>query len=252
MPKYFVAPENIFNGAITMSGENAAYLIVVLRVRPGAKITVCDGKKTDYDCEITAVTGRDSLEMKILSRAPAPEPRLDVTLYQSLPKSDKMEHVIQKCVELGVSRIAPVYTKNSPVDRLTDAKLHCYKKISEASARQCMRGIIPVISPFTLEQAAADASRLSLAFAMYENERFTSLKSFLNDNPLARFESVGFFIGPDGGFTPEEAAMIKRAGIPTVSLGSRVLKTETAGPAVLSILMYETDELGSKIWRGYS
>ncbi|MDR1000993.1 MAG: 16S rRNA (uracil(1498)-N(3))-methyltransferase [Clostridiales bacterium] len=244
MPKYFVHTHDIAGDTITLMGESAAHLIVVLRARPGERVIVCDGEKTDYDCEIISITGRDSLKLKILSSAVAPEPSTEVTLYQALPKGDKLELVIQKCVELGVTRIVPIITKNASLDRLSDAKLKRYEKISEAAAKQSMRGIIPVIAvPFTFSQAITDSKYLSLTFAPYEYERHVTLKKFLSANPLEGKKSIGFFIGSEGGFASEEISQLHNADIPTVSLGKRVLRTETAGLCVLAILMYELNEM---------
>ena len=247
MPKYFVQAADIENGRILMRGENADHLITVIRARRGGHVIVCDGRCTDYECEITDISpGKDKqISMKILSKREAPEPRLKVTLYQALPKADKMEYIIQKCVEMGVSNIVPVYTDNSEIKMLTETKLSRYRKISEASAKQCMRGIIPPIGPpIPLEQAIAGSGDRDLVFAPYENERATGLKDFLSQYNLSAVNSAAFFIGSEGGFSAGETDMFVNAGIPLISLGSRILRTETAGFAVLTILMYACDELG--------
>jgi len=247
MPKYFVKPEDIDkeNSAVILSGENAEHLISVLRARRGDPVVVCDGCSTDYHCEITdIVSGRGKrLSVKILSERGVREPRLQTTLYQALPKTDKMEYIIQKCVEMGVHSIVPIYTDNSDIKALSDAKLARYRKISEASAKQSMRGIIPDIgAPITLKQAVADSAGYNLAFAAYENENRIGLKDILSD--MAKYNAAAFFIGAEGGFSDDEADMFIKADIPRVSLGARILRTETAGFAVLTVLMYTSGELG--------
>ena len=248
MPKYFVKPEEIDKetGAILIGGENADHLVTAMRARRGDSVIVCDGNCIDYSCEITdIVTGRDKrLTLKILSKSAVREPRLKVTLYQAIPKADKMEYVIQKCVEMGIYEIIPIYTDNSDIKVLSEAKLARYRKISGASAKQSMRGIIPYFgAPVTLDQAVADSGRTGFTFAPYENEHSTGLKDVLSKTNMAEISSAAFFIGSEGGFSETEAGLFVKAGIPRVSLGPRILRTETAGFAVLTILMYVSNEL---------
>ena len=248
MPKYFVDASDIDNGRVIMRGENADHLITVVRARPGDSVIVCDGWRMDYICEIADISsGKDRyLTLRIQSKREAPEPLLKTTIYQALPKADKMEYIIQKCVEMGVTDIIPVYTDNSEIKILSEAKLSRYRKISEASAKQCMRGIIPRIgAPIALEQAVADSRGCDLVFAPYENERQTGLKDFLRGRNMGEIRSCAYFIGSEGGFSDREADMFTEAAIPLVSLGNRILRTETAGFAVLTVLMYMCGELGA-------
>ena len=248
MSKYFVLPEDIDpeNKRAAIAGDNADHLITAMRAKRGDPVIVCDGRCTDYHCEVSdIVPGRNKrLELRIVSVCRAPEPRLKVTLYQALPKASKMEYVIQKCVEMGITRIVPIYTDNSQIRTMSFARLDRYRKISEAAAKQSMRGIIPYIgSPIPLEQAIADKADFGLVFAPYENERQTGLKDILTENKTAGLSSAAFFIGSEGGFSAGEAGLFTQAGIPRVSLGERVLRTETAGFAVLTVLMYVCNEL---------
>ena len=249
MPKYFVMPEDMdkTGGIIHIGGENADHLITVMRSRSGDPVIVCDGQSMDYNCEISDIgLGRDKrVTLKILSEQDVKEPRLKVTLYQALPKADKMDYVIQKCVEMGVNEIIPIYTDNSDIKELSDTKLNRFRKISEASAKQTMRGVIPHIGPpIKIKQAIRECAGCGLIFAPYENERRISLKDILSENNMDEIKNAAFFIGSEGGFSDGEAGMFMEAGIPRVSLGARILRTETAGFAVLTILMYACNELG--------
>jgi 16S rRNA (uracil1498-N3)-methyltransferase len=245
MPKYFVKPENINKNIIDMKGESAAHLVVVLRAKIGDRVLVCDGQRNDYECEIVLINGRDSLTLKILSQSTSPEPKADVVLYQALPKGDKFELIVQKCVELGINRIVPIFTQNSEMPTLTNTKLERYMKIAESAAKQSLRGIIPQVTPpLTLQQSIDDAKNLSLTFAPFENEEEVGLKDFLQKQNLPRYKSIGYFIGSEGGFSGPEIMMFRVNKIQTVSLGGRIMRTETAGLAVLAILMYELEELG--------
>ena len=248
MPKYFVSPEDIDmeRSRIPVCGDDALHLISALRVRRGDHVTVCDGQCVDYNCEVDDINNK-RLALKILTSSRVREPSLKVTLYQALPKSDKMEYIIQKCVEMGIFSIVPIYTENAVIGTMSGAKLSRYRKIAEAAAKQSMRGIIPNIAqPMALEQSITDSAGHGLVFAPYENECQTSLRDILSGHNLNDVGSAAFFIGSEGGFTNKEAEMFIHADIPRVSLGSRVLRTETAGFAVLTILMYACGDLDHK------
>ena len=249
MPKYFITQESIdrYNNLIFISGENADHLITTLRSQCGDIVTVCDGLCVDYKCEITEIFHGKNKQctLKIISSYSVTEPRIKITLFQAPPKSGKMEYIIQKCVEMGIYNIVPVYTDNSSVSMLSAAKLVRYNRISEAAAKQSMRGFIPRVGrPLTIEQAIADSASRVLVLAPYENERQTSLKDILTKYNMTAIDSAAFFIGPEGGFSNKEADLFREANIPCVSLGARILRTETAGFAVLTILMYACNELG--------
>jgi 16S rRNA (uracil1498-N3)-methyltransferase len=146
---------------------------------------------------------------------------------------------------MGVTEIVPMVTAHTitKANSFSPAKQARYAKIAEAAAMQSMRGVIPAIAPVRqFHEALLDSTRLKLTFAPYENERKLSLKEFLHSREIPA--SIGFFIGPEGGFAPCEVAQFAEKGIAAVSLGNRILRTETAGFAVLTMLMYEFDKLG--------
>ena len=239
MPKFFVSPESILDTAITICGEDAKHIKTVLRLTQGDEITVCDGQNTNYLCHIEScdqqavhciITG------KTLSFA---EPKTEITLYQGLPKADKMELIIQKCVELGIHRIVPVQTDRSIVklEGKTEKKLLRWQKISETAAKQCGRGIIPSIGPvLSFADALQEACLLDSAVIPYELEKENGIREFVSS---FHGKSLGIFIGPEGGFTPEEIKNSMERNVIPLTLGPRILRTETAGFTALAILLYE-------------
>ncbi|WP_304509314.1 16S rRNA (uracil(1498)-N(3))-methyltransferase [Anaerotignum sp.] len=239
MPKFFVEAYQIQNNLIHMTGEDAKHIKTVLRSREGEEITVCDGMGTDYFCRISALDEGVTAEI-IRSQPCQSEPKTRITLYQGLPKADKMELIIQKCVELGVDRIVAVSTERCIVklDKKEEKKLERWQKIAESAAKQSGRGKIPQIAPKVLRfsQAVEEVKTLSGAIIPYEKEENRGIRSFVEGFVG---EEIGVFIGPEGGFTEEEIQAAMDAGVLPVTLGKRILRTETAGMAAIAILLYE-------------
>lgn len=242
MPRFFVTKEQITPEGITISGEDAKHIGKVLRAKCGEEITVCDGAGMDYQCEITAVG--ETVETKILSSQPSQsEPSVEVTLFQGLPKGEKMELILQKCVELGIHTIVPVATEFSIVklDKKEEKKIQRWQKIAEAAAKQSGRGRIPTVERvMNWKEALSAASQLDGAMIPYEKEQERGLRAFLQD--FCGKRTMGIFIGPEGGFSEQEIAMAQQAGIVPVTLGKRILRTETAGMTALAIALYELEE----------
>ena len=239
------------------TGEEAKYLADVLRMRPGELVTLCDGARTDFTCRITDIT-KDHVMVAFDAREPnSTEPTYEAVLYQALVKGDKMDLIIQKGVELGVSRIIPVACSRSIVridTKDADKKTARWQKIAEEAARQCGRGMIPAVGqPVPFSAAIAQAGTNSdIVFLPWEGEKSRPLSSVLDNwadtGPAASSEPVkqpviSFFIGPEGGFDPKEIDIADKAGVRTVTLGRRILRTETAGLAVLSMLIYRLERL---------
>ena len=244
MPKFFIKKENIKNNIVTITGQDATHISKVLRHNAGDIITLCDGEGTDFSAQITDCT-KDSVVLEITDTIPCTaEPGVLVTLFQGLPKQGKMDYIIEKCTELGISRIVPVSMKRSVVkieDKKSEAKkLERWRKIAQESVKQCGRGKIPEITEvMTTDEAIRFSATLDITIAAYENEKEVSLKSVLEKHTP---ESIGIFIGPEGGLDDKEIDKIKAAGIPAVTLGKRILRTETAGHTVLGAIMYEYNE----------
>ena len=242
MPKYFTLPENISGDTIQLDEETSLHLSRVLRCGIGDKITVGDGSDIDYDCEIADIT-KKCVTAKILDKhLNLNEPSVKITLYQGLPKGDKMELIIQKCVEIGVCGIIPVKTARSIVnwDKKADKKIERWNKIAKSAAEQCGRGKIPAVGEImTFKQAVEDSKKYSGRLIPYENEQKNGLKQFC-DNFTG--ESIAVFIGPEGGFSPEEIELARQSGILPVTLGKRILRTETAGLVTAVILLHRLED----------
>lgn len=241
MPKFFINKNDISSGQIRLSGEDEKHIRTVLRAREGEELTLCDGEGMDYQCRIASLEGGVLLD--ILSQAVCEtEPKVKITLYQGLPKADKMELIIQKCVELGVDRIVAVSTERAIVklDKKEAKKLERWQKIAEAAAKQSGRGKIPEIGQQVLKfkDAVAEAKALDGAIIPYEKEQERGLRQFVQE---FKGETIGVFIGPEGGFAEEEIALAQENGVTPITLGRRILRTETAGMTTTAILLYELD-----------
>jgi 16S rRNA (uracil1498-N3)-methyltransferase len=224
-----------------MDGDNARHALQVLRYSEGTVLTVCDGGGIDYSCVVKSAIG-NSLVLEILERWPNEnEPSSKIYLFQALLKSDKLDYIIQKAVELGVCGIFPFESRNCTVKISSADKTPRRAKISEAAAKQSGRGIIPPVSPpLSFLQAIREARRLRPVAALAAHEKSAiPLKNILRGE---RFTSAAVFIGPEGGFTDSEAAEFAAAGIALVTLGRRVLRAETAALAVLANVFYELGE----------
>jgi 16S rRNA (uracil1498-N3)-methyltransferase len=244
MPKFF--SEKIFEDKIIIDSEDVRHIKNVLRLKENEYITVCDGKGYDYEAVISKIKDRE-IECRIVSEKPAEtEPNIKVTLYQGLPKASKMDYIIQKNTELGVSEIAPCALARCVVKlenkKAEQKKTERWQKISAEAAKQSGRGIIPRVAyPMQLDEVIEEMKKKDLSFVLYECENDKSLKRILTEK--RDINSVGFLIGPEGGFDPAEIERLHDAGIPSVGLGRRILRTETAGEAVLSMVMYEIGDI---------
>ena len=240
--RFFIDSSAVSGDTAVLGGENARHARV-LRLSPGERVVLCDGDSRDYHCTVLKI-GDDEIALSVDNvEMNASEPGVRVTLFQGLPKSDKMDRIIQKAVELGAAEIIPVQTRCS-VSRInadTRKKTARWRKIAEEAARQCGRGVLPAVGEaLGFAEAVKYSSALDEAYLAYE---------FYQGPPLATaFEhsagrSVGIFIGPEGGFDAEEAALATDGGLRLISLGKRILRTETAGPAAIVALMCARKEM---------
>ena len=249
MPKFFVTQDKITENQIIIDTEDVAHISRVLRLGIGDHVTVCDSQGTDYETEIAEMEQKQIVCSITEKRASESEPNIKVTLFQGLPKASKMEYIIQKTTELGISEIVPVKLSRCVVkiDNKKDErkKLDRWQKISEAAAKQSGRGIVPQISEImTLDEVIKRSKEFDLFFVPYECEEQKTLKEVL----LSRsdIKTVGFIIGPEGGCDPAETEKLHESGIDTVTLGKRILRTETAGEAVLAMTMYEIGDINNQ------
>ena len=244
--------------------EDLHHMMKVLRLHPGDEIDISDSSEWEYRAVLTELNS-EYAQAEILDKQKfAREPELRVTLYQGVPKQGKMELIIQKCVELGVYEVVPVFMARSVVkdNGKFDKKRQRWQKVADEAVKQCKRGIIPQVGEaITTKEAAADFAQYDLVLFPYENETGTTIKDVLR--PLAETNLAGsvsqrsdagsteqssgkprsaaVIIGPEGGFSEEEAQMITEAGGLPVSLGKTILRTETAGLAALAMIMYELE-----------
>ena len=240
MRRFFAENLDTSGDKVLLSGDEAKHMLRVLRMREGDEVLLINGEGEECAAVITG-TGDDSVELSITDRkACAAEPAVAVTLFQCLPKQGKMEVIIQKCVELGVHRIVPVYSRRcvvKPDGR--DSKLTRWNRVSQEAAKQCGRAFIPEVDE-VMQMSRLDLSAFDLVLLAYENESVRSLKTALKECDCVR--TIAILIGPEGGFEPAEVETITAGGGVTVSLGSRILRTETAGMAMLAQIMYELDQ----------
>lgn len=245
MPRFFVTREQVQDDKAVIRGNDVNHIKNVLRMRPGDELSLSDGAGRDYDCEITSID-RDEVWLKIEdSRDSQVELPVKLYLFQGLPKGDKMELIIQKAVELGVYEIIPVQTKRAIVkfDEKKEAKkIARWQQIAEGGAKQSGRGLIPEVrSVMRFEEALNYASKLDRALIPYEKaEGIQKTKEIIAG--LKGTRSVGIFIGPEGGFDEQEIEQAMASEILPITLGRRILRTETAGLTMLSILMFEFEE----------
>ncbi len=237
MRKIFIT--SIDGQTVTLTGDNHAHLAYAMRSRVGDKVILCCDK-IDYDCEIIRITKNETV-LSVGEYTPVTtEPDIDVTLYPAILKGDKMEFVVQKCTELGVNAIVPFVSANCEC-RPSAVRVDRLKKIAEEASKQCGRGIIPNIGEVIDFNALVDGlDKYDLIVFPYENAKETDLKSFLRDK--ASGNKIAIIVGSEGGFKEEEAKKIEEKGATAVSLGSRIMRAETASVAVLSALMYEKGE----------
>lgn len=233
MPRFFI--DGAADGRAYIAGADALHIAKALRMRPGEALTLCDGKGTDFEGVLETVTDRQVTVRITASRPSQAEHTLAVTLYQGLPKGDKMDWIVQKAVELGVTAVVPVATRRS-VARLegkADKKQERWQRIAAEAAGQCGRGMLPSVErPLSWSQALSCLSG-EPALVFYEGGG-RPLRELVT--PSTRRLSV--FVGPEGGFDPEEIDAIRRQGGGVATLGPRILRCETAPLAALTLLMH--------------
>ncbi len=238
--RFFISSKDISSDTVTIKGDDCVHIGVSLRCRPGDIITVCDEEMREYTCEILTITPESVTANIIDMNIAASEPAVKIHLYQSLAKGDKLDLIIQKATEIGVHDITLVNSKRCIVKydgKDCSRKIERFAKIAESAAKQSGRGIVPaVFSPIDMETALKNAKGKKLF--CYELEKSLSIKEAIKDKNC---NEISVFIGPEGGYTSEEAAMATCYGALPVTLGKRILRCETAPLFVLSCLIYEFD-----------
>ena len=247
MPRFFVDVNQIEDGWVTLTGDDAHHISRSLRMAAGERITVCDGNGTEYQCELTDFLP-DHVRARVLeSGETLTEPPYRVTVWQALPKGEKLDSIIQKSVECGACGIA-LFESERCIVRMKDGdrKGDRRNRIALEAAKQCGRGMIPKVEPpVSFIQAIREASKADLAIFCYEGAGTETLprilKRFCGESRGERIPTISVMVGSEGGFSKAEAEQARAAGMYLTGLGKRILRTETAAAFVLGCLSYEME-----------
>ena len=245
MYQFFVEPSQIQGKTIIITGNDVNHIKNVLRMQPGEEIAVSNGEDgKEYRCGIEIIEEEQIICTLRFIKEDGVELPSRIYLFQGLPKSDKMELIIQKAVELGVYEIIPMATKRAVVkleEKKAKNKIARWQGISEAAAKQSKRRIVPLIhSVMTFQEAIAYAEQMQVKLIPYElAEGMEATREQIEQ--IQAGQDIAVFIGPEGGFEEKEIAGSVEKGICPITLGKRILRTETAGFTVLSWIMYHLE-----------
>ncbi len=244
MYQFFVENGQVQQNKIVISGSDVNHIGHVLRMKPSDVIRISDEGGKAYFCHITAITEHEVYAEIDRVDEVGTELSNRIYLFQGLPKSEKMELIIQKAVELGVYQVIPVAMKNCVMkldEKKAEGRVRRWQEIAKSAAKQSKRTMIPdVAMPISYQQALEQAKELDIVLVPYENERGMDATRALISG-IERGKSIGIIIGPEGGFSDEEIEMLPD-GMHRISLGRRILRTETAGLVTLAMLVYELDD----------
>lgn len=246
MPKFFVKQNQINDNKVTLNGEDVKHIANVLRKQIGDAINICNVDTSEnFLCQIEDIE-KDEIECKIIEKIKLEtEPNTEITIFQGLPKAEKMELIIQKCTELGVSTFVPVKMDRCVVklDNKTETKkIERWQKIAETAAKQCGRNSIPKIENLiNIEKLCNLFKKYDIVLVAYEQEKINTLKSELNKIKNIKNLKIAIVIGPEGGFEHSEIDILRENGAKVITLGERILRTETVGIVMASIIMYELE-----------
>lgn len=245
MHHFFVTPSQVKESRIYIEGSDVNHMKNVLRMRKGQRVMVSDGNNHSYLCQVESYEEYSKAELGIIEEQTlCTELPSRIYLFQGIPKQDKMELIVQKCVELGVYEVVPVIVKRCVVkldDKRARKKVERWQQIAESAAKQAGRGIIPQIKePVSFGEALERAGELDVVLIPYElSEGMAQTRHIIES--IKPGQSIGIFIGPEGGFEKEEAESAVKAGAEEITLGKRILRTETAGLTIVSVLMFHLE-----------
>lgn len=246
MSKFFVKQNQIENNFIKVIGEDVNHITNVLRMRKNDEIQLCNQDTGEnYLATITNIF-KDCVECEINEKIETTtESNVHITLFQGIPKFEKMELIIQKCTEIGVKNIVPVMMERTVVklaDKVATKKLERWQKIAEIASKQSMRDCIPNVENI-IKIKEIDTSKFDIVLVAYENEEHNMLKTELNKLKITGREyNIAIVVGPEGGISGKEINILKEKNAVFVSLGKRILRTETAGLVMLGNIIYELEE----------
>jgi len=248
MQRYFVQPEQFQEDKVVILGDDVHHVTKVMRFKPGDSLICADGQGLEVLAEIISIQQKQVV-CKIISKiAESREPRLQLILAQAIPKSDKMDWIIQKGTEIGVSAFIPFTSKRTVVqlnEKKEQKRLERWHKIAKEAAEQAHRGKIPTLFSVMEWKEVLEIAKDNFAIIAYEQEKTQSLARIL-DQHLDKYQHIMLMIGPEGGFTEEEIEEAKAYGIVSVSLGKRILRTETAGMVAAANIFYHVEQLDEK------
>ncbi|MEG0371530.1 MAG: 16S rRNA (uracil(1498)-N(3))-methyltransferase [Clostridium sp.] len=246
MHKFFVPKENIKSENIYITGDDVKHIGKVLRLKIDDRINISDGYGTEYICSIDIIDKKEVSCSIIEKYSNETESPIRITLFQGLPKAQKMDLIVQKGVEIGIYEVKSVITDRVIVKTETkdlSNKLERWNKIAKEAAKQSGRGcLLEVSEPITFKEAIDGLSGFDLAIMPYENQDGIGLRKVLEENNNAK--NIAVFIGPEGGFESEEVEYASSKGVHPVTLGPRILRTETAGFVASTIILYEIGDMG--------
>ncbi len=241
MANFYIEKTAINGDTAIISGEEAQHISRVLRMKKGDGVTLCDGEGSFYEAVLECFDEKTVTARILSSRKAETEPDVKITVFQGVPKNPKLETIVQKLTEIGAVRLVPVDTVRAVAKLDKENKVERLRKIAREAAKQSKRGIIPeVSSPISFKAAVEEAARADVAIIPYEEEREVSLKKALQGKSP---KTVSVMIGPEGGFDKEEIKLAQEKGITSVTLGKRILRTETAPLVVASAILYELGEM---------
>lgn len=248
MSRFFVDEKMEPNDLIVITGQDAHHIAKVLRHKPGDRLKLSDGRRTEATGQILEINyKREQIKLKIIDKNIMEGVHPKITLFQGLTKGDKMAFIIQKATEIGVSTIVPVKTERTVVEiepNKMEAKRQRWQRIAMEAAKQCMRIDIPTVeSPQNFNSCLSRIDNFQLALIPWEMERSRNIKRVLSEIK-GEITDLAVFIGPEGGFSQDEIQKAKDTRAICMSLGPRILRTETAALAVCCILMYELGDIG--------
>lgn len=245
MRRFFISPRDISNGRATVSGDLFRHMVKVLRLKAGDGVMLADGAGNEFAGVIRTV-GRESADISIEGQpASTPATGPGITLYQGLPKGDKLDYILQKATELGVAGVVPFAAERSvPRVKIGEAagKIARWQRIAQEAARQSGRATLPLVDFAEGLGGVVSMARQQVKLLLWEEEKVNRLKDLLAGCPEP--ESIALIVGPEGGLSAAEARMAQENGFVPASLGPRILRTETAGVAMLAILQFYWGDMG--------
>ena len=246
MSKFFIEANQMQENKITLLGEDVNHIANVLRKKVGDEINICNiSTSENFLCQIEEINKDFITCKKQKALQTNTESNTEVTIFQGLPKAEKMELIIQKCTELGAKYFVPVQMERCVVkldNKSQTKKIERWNKIAETAAKQSGRNFIPKVENLiNLQNLLNLIQKYDIVLLAYENENKTTLKQVLRNLPNNKNLKIGIIIGPEGGLTKEEVETLEKAGAKTITLGKRILRTETAGFAMTAAIMYELE-----------